>query len=69
MPHGREDDEKEKMICINCNAKSFKVKRIAINVYGKDIECFAWVCDQCLEPIMDTAQMNELRKKAGKKPG
>jgi len=58
----------KKMQCLQCESKEFEEKniRFAPEIKGEEVEVIvpAFVCAKCHAPLMDTAQMNILRRAA-----
>jgi putative zinc finger/helix-turn-helix YgiT family protein len=54
------------MKCLNCDCEKFETKNIRFNpeVKGEEVEVVmpSFVCTECQTPLMDTNQMNALRK-------
>lgn len=52
--------------CLHCNCKNFTVKSILFSVDFKEetveVMSDAFVCDDCGEPLMDSTQMDALRR-------
>ena len=56
------------MKCLNCDCEKFEIKntRFTPEIRGEEVETVApsFVCTNCQTPLMDSEQMNVLRKKA-----
>jgi YgiT-type zinc finger domain-containing protein len=54
------------MQCLNCDSEKFETKntRFAPEIKGEEVEVIvpAFVCTKCETPLMDTGQMNVLRR-------
>ena len=59
------------MKCLKCNCTEFRTKKIRFSpvLKGEIVEVLlpAYVCNECEEPLMDSKQMNALRKAAADK--
>jgi putative zinc finger/helix-turn-helix YgiT family protein len=59
------------MKCLKCNGEQFSIKKIRFTpeIKGETVEVLlpSYVCDECSEALMDTAQMSALRKAAADK--
>ncbi len=59
------------MTCLNCDSKNLEIKTIhcPLEIKGKTVEVNApaFVCTTCQTPLMDTDQMNVLRKASADK--
>ncbi len=60
--------KEDKMECLNCDSRRFdrKTTLFPVELEGKTVEVFseAFVCSKCGESLMDSTQMNALRKAA-----
>jgi YgiT-type zinc finger domain-containing protein len=64
-------NEEEAMQCLNCGGEKFEEKmvRVSPKIKGEEVEvvAHAFVCEQCVTPLMDDTQMNKLRRMAADK--
>jgi putative zinc finger/helix-turn-helix YgiT family protein len=59
------------MKCLNCDSEKFETKNIRFNpeIKGEEVEVIvpSYVCTECQTPLMDSEQMNLLRRRAADK--